>query len=50
MDAPFEREDRENYEPRKSQARTTKATAGAAIAVARAAWVCPARFLIKGRL
>src|SRR5512145_2906995 len=50
MDAPFEREDRENYEPRKRQARTTKATAGAAIAVARAAWVCPARFLIKGRL
>jgi hypothetical protein len=52
MDAPFRREERKNknYEPETREAGTTKATAGAAFAVARAAWGYPARSLIKGRL
>jgi hypothetical protein len=52
MDAPFRREERKNknYEPETTEAGTTKATAGAAFAVARAARGYPARSLIKGRL
>jgi hypothetical protein len=50
MDAPFRREERRDYEPRMEEAGTTKATAGTATAVARAAGGCPARSLIKGRL
>jgi hypothetical protein len=51
MDAPFRREEKkQNYEPETTEAGTTKATAGAAFAVARAARGYPARSLIKGRL